>query len=90
MSDTCEVVRVVREDAPGGFVEINKTDLKKGDVLYEDGTPDGDNKGLTVNEIKDVLPGATDEELNEMLSAEREGKDRTTAIEAIEMEIDKR
>ncbi len=92
MSNVCEVVKVAREDAPGGFVEINKTDLTEDDVLY-DAEPEDDKDGdkdLTVNEIKAALPDASGEELSEMLEAETGGKNRTTAIEAIEAEIEKR
>lgn len=41
----------------------------------------------TVEEIKTGLSGATDDELLDMLDAETKGKNRTTAIEAIEAEI---
>lgn len=35
MSDILEVVRIVRPECPGGFCEINKTDLKETDVLFD-------------------------------------------------------
>lgn len=34
-NDTCPVIRVVRPEAPGGFVIINEADLKPEDVLYK-------------------------------------------------------
>ena len=34
MSDTCEVVRIVRPECPGGFCEVNKEDLKPEDVIF--------------------------------------------------------
>ena len=34
MSESCEVVRIVRPECPGGFCEINETDLKDTDTLY--------------------------------------------------------
>lgn len=36
MSDTLEVVRIARPECPGGFCEINKTDLKPGDILFDE------------------------------------------------------
>ena len=36
MSDILEVVRIVRPECPGGFCEINKTDLKDSDVLFNE------------------------------------------------------
>ena len=38
MSDTCEVVKVVRKDHPDGFTEINKSDLTDKDQLYTEKT----------------------------------------------------
>ena len=34
-----ETVKIVREDAPGGYVVINKSDLKPDDVLYGEERP---------------------------------------------------
>lgn len=36
MSGVLEVVRIVRPECPGGFCEINKTDLKESDVLFDE------------------------------------------------------
>ncbi|MFQ5473335.1 MAG: hypothetical protein ACE5FA_10695 [Dehalococcoidia bacterium] len=86
--DTVETVKVVREDAPDGFCIINKCDLADDDVIYgEEPSGKGKGKGPTVEEIKAALPGASDEELLDMLEIETKGKNRTTAIEAIEAEI---
>lgn len=35
MSDILEVVRIARPECPGGFCEINKTDLKDTDILFD-------------------------------------------------------
>lgn len=34
MNEPIETVKVIRPDAPGGYVVINKDDLKPGDVIY--------------------------------------------------------
>ena len=90
MSDILPVVRVKRDGAPGGFVEINESDLTDDDVLYEEGGSGGGSKFLNVNEIKAALPDATDDELHTMLDTETKGKNRPKAIEAINAEIEKR
>ena len=40
MTDTCETVVVVRKDHPNGSVEINKSDLQPGDVLFKEESED--------------------------------------------------
>lgn len=91
MSDTIETVKIAAPDVPGGFIIINKGDLKPGDKIYSD-KPSGSSgdKPPTVDEIKAALPGASDDELLEMLIAEENGKKRATAIDAIEAEIEAR
>lgn len=36
MSGILEVVRIARPECPGGFCEINKTDLKESDILFSE------------------------------------------------------
>ncbi|MEK7772755.1 MAG: hypothetical protein AAB307_00285 [Deltaproteobacteria bacterium] len=36
MDETIETVKVVRPDCPGGYVVINKEDLRLEDVLFKD------------------------------------------------------
>ena len=36
MNGTCEVVKIVNAACEGGFCEVNKSDLKQSDVLFED------------------------------------------------------
>ena len=35
MSDTCEIVTVVRKDHPDGKIDINKSDMTEDDVIFE-------------------------------------------------------
>ena len=44
MSGVLEVVRIVRPECPGGFCEINKTDLKESDVLFSEDAGEGPRK----------------------------------------------
>lgn len=46
--------------------------------------------GENVDVIEEALPGLTDDELNELLAIEQNGKNRSTLIEAIEREQDRR
>ncbi len=49
MSDTCEIVTVVRKDHPAGKVDINKSDFKKDDVIFSE-----DVKKVVKKEFKKV------------------------------------
>lgn len=44
--------------------------------------------GMKVDDLADAIKGKDDEFLNEVLEAEMGGKDRSTAIEAIQEEMD--
>ena len=54
-----------------------------------DDSPAGIAKG-SIDKIKAAMPGMTAEGLDELLAAEKAGKDRDGAIEAIEAEIEAR
>lgn len=91
MSATVETVKIDAPHVPGGFIIINKSDLKPGDKLYDEKpSKSSGGKPPTIEEIKAALPGASDEGLLEMLATEENGKNRGSAIEAIEAEIDAR
>lgn len=59
MSDVLEVVKIARPECPGGFVEINKTDLKPGDILFEvaSGAISDETKGLKSGKPEKTLHG---------------------------------
>jgi hypothetical protein len=58
--DTCETVKVVAKDVPGGHIVINKEDLTKDHVLLsgEDVVKGAGNAKLTVAELRDALSAA--------------------------------
>ena len=39
MDETIETVKIKRPDAPGGYVEVNKVDVKPEDELYKEKRP---------------------------------------------------
>lgn len=41
MSDTVETVKISAPDVPGGYIVINKSDLKPDDTIYGSADSDG-------------------------------------------------
>lgn len=58
--DTCETVKVVAKDVPGGHIVINKEDLTKDHVLFteDDAVKSAEKPKLNVAELREALTTA--------------------------------